>query len=294
MTNAITLPKLVGERIKRREDPKLVSGLGIFVDDIKLPGMLHMHVVRSDRGHARILGVDTTAAKAAPGVALVMTGAEAKAWGEMLPTASNLGQNATRYPLNADGVVRFVGEGIAAVVASDRYVARDAADLIEVDYEELPAVVDALKAMEPGATLLHPDFGTNICISMPQGDKDATDAAFREADVVISQWMVNHRLIPNAMEPRGVVANYDPGLETLTVWSSTQVPHLLKSLLGRPRPHPGAQDPGNRAGGWRRLRLEDRRVPRGHHRAARQHQAGQAGEVDRDAAGELHHHDPRT
>jgi carbon-monoxide dehydrogenase large subunit len=195
--------------------------------------MLHMHIVRSNRGHARLRNVDTAAAKATPGVALVMTGVEAKAWGEQLPTASNLGQNATRYPLSADGVVRFVGEGIAAVVAENRYTARDAADLIDVDYEDLPVVVDAKKAMEPGAPLLHPQFDpqTNVCISMPQGDKEATDAAFREADVVIDQWMVNHRLVPNAMEPRGVVANWDPGMETLTVWSSTQVPHLLKSLL---------------------------------------------------------------
>lgn len=158
MTTTRTLPKLVGEPIKRREDPRLVSGLGIFVDDIKLPGMLHMQVVRSTRGHARFT-VDVSAAKATPGVALVMTGVEAKAWGEMLPTASNLGLNATRYPLSADGTVRFVGEGIAAVVAGDRYAARDAADLVDIDYEDLPVVVDAKKAMQTGAPLLHPEPG---------------------------------------------------------------------------------------------------------------------------------------
>src|SRR5215212_6728730 len=233
MTNVNTLPKLVGERVKRREDPRLISGLGTYVDDIKLPGMLHMSIVRSTHAHARITNIDTSAAKASDGVSLVMTGVEAKAWGEMLPTASNLPEMkaATRYPLSADGIVRFVGEGVAAVVASDRYKSADAAGLVDVDYEDLPVVVDALKSMESGAQVLHESHGTNVCVSMPFGDKDATDAALRDADVTIKQWMVNHRLVPNAMEPRGVVANYDPGLETLTLWSSTQVPHLLRSLL---------------------------------------------------------------
>src|SRR6188508_1328286 len=134
MTTERTLPKLVGEPIKRREDPRLISGLGTYVDDIKLPGMLHMSIVRSTHAHARITKIDTAAAKAADGVSLVMTGVEAKAWGEMLPTASNLPEMkaATRYPLNADGIVRFVGEGIAAVVAQDRYQAADAAELVDI------------------------------------------------------------------------------------------------------------------------------------------------------------------
>src|SRR3990170_1648228 len=233
MTSARQLPKLIGEPIKRREDPRLITGLATYVDDIKLPRMLHMSIVRSTHAHARLRRVDVSRARSAPGVALVLTGAEAKAWGEALPTASEVPEMkaATRYPLSADGVVRFVGEGIAAIVADDRYVARDAAELVDVEYEDLPVVVDARKAMAPGAPILHTDFGTNVCAIMPVGDKDATDAAFREADVTIKQWMVNHRLIPNAMEARGVVANYDPGQETLTVWSSTQVPHLLRTLL---------------------------------------------------------------
>ncbi|HEY7465856.1 MAG TPA: molybdopterin cofactor-binding domain-containing protein [Dehalococcoidia bacterium] len=230
MTTARQIPKLVGEPVRRREDPRLIQGLSTYVDDIKLPGMLHMAVVRSSRAHARLRNVDTSAARSAPGVELVMTGTEAKAWGEMLPTAAPLGNSATRYPLS-DGVVRFVGEGIAAVVASDRYAARDAADLIEVEYEDLPVVVDPLKAMEPGSPKLHPQFDTNVCVVVPVGDKDAADAAFREADVTVKQWMFNHRLIPNPMEPRGVLSHYDPGQETLTHWSSTQVPHLLKWLL---------------------------------------------------------------
>jgi carbon-monoxide dehydrogenase large subunit len=230
MTTARQIPKLVGEPVRRREDPRLIQGLSTYVDDLKLPGMLHMAVVRSTRAHARLRNVDTSAARSAPGVELVMTGTEAKAWGEMLPTAAPLGNSATRYPLS-DGVVRFVGEGIAAVVASDRYAARDAADLIDVDYEDLPVVVDPLKSMQDGSPLLHPQFNTNVCVVVPVGDKDAADAAFREADVTVKQWMFNQRLIPNPMEPRGVLSHYDPGQETLTHWSSTQVPHLLKWLL---------------------------------------------------------------
>jgi carbon-monoxide dehydrogenase large subunit len=224
------IPKLVGEPVRRREDPRLIQGLSTYVDDVKLPGMLHMSIVRSTHAHARLRDVDVSRARNAQGVSLVMTGNEAKAWGEMLPTAAPLGNSATRYPLS-DGVVRFVGEGVAAVVATDRYTARDAAELIDVDYEDLPVVVDALKALEPGASLLHPEFKTNECVTVPVGDEAAAEAAFKEADVTIKQWMVNHRLVPNPMEPRGVVAHYDPGQETLTVWSSTQVPHLLKWLL---------------------------------------------------------------
>jgi len=232
MTSVRQIPKLVGEPVRRREDPRLITGLGTYVDDIKLPGMLHMAIVRSTHAHARLRRVDVARAKAAPGVTLVMTGVEAKAWGEMLPNASEVPgmKAATRYPLS-DGVVRFVGEGVAAVVATDRYTAADAADLVDVEYEDLPVVVDALKAMAAGAPILHPEFGTNVCVSYPMGNKEATEAAFRDADVTIKQWMVNQRLIPNPMEPRGVLANYDPGQETLTVWASTQVPNLLRTLL---------------------------------------------------------------
>ena len=232
MTSVRQIPKLVGEPVRRREDPRLITGLATYVDDIKLPGMLHMAIVRSTHAHARLRRVDVARAKAAPGVTLVMTGVEAKAWGEMLPNASEVPgmKAATRYPLS-DGVVRFVGEGVAAVVATDRYTAADAADLVDVEYEDLPVVVDALKAMAAGAPILHPEFGTNVCVSYPMGNKEATEAAFRDADVTIKQWMVNQRLIPNPMEPRGVLANYDPGQETLTVWASTQVPNLLRTLL---------------------------------------------------------------
>ncbi len=232
MTTIQKPPKMIGEPIRRREDPRLVSGQGTYVDDIKLAGMMHMSIVRSTYGHARILGIDTSAAKTAQGIRLIMTGVEARAWGGPVPVAGVLPDmhQPIRYALASD-VVRYVGEGIAAVVADNRYSARDIAELIEVDYEELPVVIDARKAMQADSPFVHSEFGTNVAVTVPIGDTAATDAAFAEADVILRQWMVNQRLIPVAMEPRGVVAHYEPGPETLTVWSSTQIPHLLKTLL---------------------------------------------------------------
>jgi carbon-monoxide dehydrogenase large subunit len=232
MTTAAVPPKLVGSPVRRREDPRLITGQATYVDDIKLTGMLHMKVVRSTAAHAKLSNVDVAAAKNAPGVALVMTGKEAREWGGPVPVAGQVPEMKmpVRYPLAGDEV-RYVGEAIAAVVASDRYTARDAADLIEVEYDDLPAVIDPLKALEPGSPLVHEEFGTNLAATIPVGDAAATDAAFRDAEVTVKQFIFNHRLVPNAMEPRGVVAQYEPGPETLTVWSSTQIPHLLKTLL---------------------------------------------------------------
>jgi aerobic carbon-monoxide dehydrogenase large subunit len=233
MTTQTQLPKLVGEPVRRREDPRLITGQATYVDDIKLNGMLHMKVVRSTYAHAKLTSVDVSAAKSAPGVELVMTGKEAREWGGPVPVAGIIpGMNMpVRYALTSDEV-RFVGEGIAAVVASDRYTAKDAADLVQIGYEELPVVIDPLKAIEDGSPLVHSEFGTNKCVTIPVGgDPALTDAAFKDAEVVVKQFIFNQRLVPNAMEPRGCVAQYDPGAETLTVWSSTQIPHLLKTLL---------------------------------------------------------------
>lgn len=225
-------PKLIGEPVRRREDPRLITGQATYVDDVKLVGMLHMKIVRSTYAHARLKSIDTKAAEAAPGVMLVMTGEQARTWGGPVPVAGQVpGMHMpTRYPLAVDEV-RFVGEGIAAVVATDPYLAKDAAELISVEYEELPVVVDPYKAMEQGSPLVHPEFGTNICATIPMGDPAAADAAIKDAEVVVRQRMMNQRLVPSAMEPRGVVAHYNPGEETLTLWSSTQIPHLLKTLL---------------------------------------------------------------
>ena len=234
------LPKLVGQRVKRREDPRLIQGRATYVDDIKLAGMQHLAFKRSDVAHARIRSIDTSAARAMEGVEAVFTGADIA---ELVPPMP-IGTPFPSPPHRAVvvDVVRYAGEPVAVVVAADRYIARDAADAIVVNYETLPVVVDPELAMTGKPTVIHPDFANNLAVPLvPSGtgvsadgktvDDSAINKAFAEADVVISQRMVNQRLVPNAMEPRGVVAHYEPGKESMTIWSSTQNPHILRTMI---------------------------------------------------------------
>jgi carbon-monoxide dehydrogenase large subunit len=234
------LPKLVGERVKRREDPRLIQGNGTYVDDVKIVGMQHMAFKRSDVAHARIRAVDTSAAAAMDGVEAVFTGAQIAELLEPLP----IGTPFPSPPHRAIAVdtVRYAGEAVAVVVARDRYVARDAADAIVVHYDPLPAVVDPELAMTGQPTLVHADFPNNLALPLlPSGtgvsadgktvDDSAVETAFRSADVVISQRMVNQRLVPNPIEPRGVVAHFEPGKASMTIWSSTQNPHILRTMI---------------------------------------------------------------
>ncbi|MBI1925005.1 xanthine dehydrogenase family protein, partial [Candidatus Poribacteria bacterium] len=223
--------RLVGAPIKRREDPRLIKGLSHYVDDIRLVDTLHCVFLRSDYAHAEIKSINTQAAKNLPGVVAVITGEDIKGKVGLIPCGAEIpGLKVPEHPALAVGRVRFVGEAIAAVVATDPYIARDALDVIEVEYEALPVVVDPEQAIEPDSPVIYEGFGDNIGFTMPLVAGDV-DKAFAEADHVISQRFVNQRLIPNAMEPRGVLAQYLPGEGTLTVWSSTQVPHILKTQL---------------------------------------------------------------
>ncbi len=239
---APVLPKLVGQRVKRREDPRLIQGRATYVDDIKISGMQHLAFKRSDVPHGRIRAIDTSAAEAMDGVEAVFTGAQIAALVAPLPIGTPFPSPPHRAV--AVDVVRYAGEPVAVVVANDRYVARDAADAIVVDYDMLPAVVDPELAMTGKPAVLHADFPNNLAVPLvPSGtgvsadgktvDDSAIVKAFADADVRISQRMVNHRLVPNAMEPRGVVAQYEPGKESLTIWSSTQNPHILKTMVAR-------------------------------------------------------------
>jgi carbon-monoxide dehydrogenase large subunit len=223
--------RLIGAPIKRREDPRLVQGLSHYVDDIKLVNTLDCTFLRSDYAHADIKSINTEAAENLSGVVKVITGADIEGKVGSIPCAAEIeGLKVPDHPALAVGRVRFVGEPIAAVVATDPYIARDALDLIEVEYDELPVVVDLDKAIEPDSTVIYDEFDDNIAFTMPL-DAGEVDAAFAEADHVVSQRFVNQRLIPNSIEPRGVLAEYLPGEGTLTVWSSTQVPHHLKTIL---------------------------------------------------------------
>jgi carbon-monoxide dehydrogenase large subunit len=228
---------LVGTPIKRREDPRLITGQATYVDDIKLPGMLYMTVLRSPYGHARILTINTEAAYEHPGIKAVYTAEDVKGKVGNIAVAVPLGHITEGMGIHgalAEGKVRFYGDPVAVVIADDPYTARDALDLIEVDYEPLPAAVDVEKAMQPGAPLLYEQFGTNIAYS---SHPDSTDIdkifAQTKADggVTIKARLVNQRVAPAPMETRGVVAEYRKSTKTLTIWSSSQIPHLLRNIL---------------------------------------------------------------
>ena len=228
---------MLGSPIKRREDPRLITGQATYVDDIKIPGMLHMAVLRSPYGHARITSIDTSAARQHPGVVAVYTAEDLKGVVGNIAIAVPLGKIAegmgNRGAL-ADGKVRFYGDPVAVVIADDRYTARDARDLIEVDYEPLPAAIDVEKAMQPDAPLLYEEFGTNVGFSMhPPTDEIDKVFAQTQADggIIVKTRLVNQRLAPVSMETRGVVAEYRKAGKNLTVWSSSQIPHLLRNIL---------------------------------------------------------------
>lgn len=228
---------MVGTPIKRREDPRLITGQATYVDDIKLYGMYHMVVLRSPYGHARINHINTEAARKHPGVVAVYTAHDLKGSVGNVAVAVPIGEIANGMAIHgplADGKVRFYGDPVAVVIAHDAYTARDARDMIDVDYEPLPAVVDVEKAMQPGAPLLYEEFGTNIAFGM-HPPTDAIDKVFAETTanggIIVKARLENQRLAPASMETRGVVADYNKASKNLTVWSSSQIPHLLRNIL---------------------------------------------------------------
>ena len=240
MASTPVLPKLVGTRVKRREDPRLIQGRATYVDDVKIAGMQHIAFKRSDIAHGRIRSVDVTGAAAMEGVEAVFTGAQIATMLEPLPIATPFPSPPHRAV--AVDVVRYAGEPVAVVVARNRYIARDAVDAIHVEYEPLPVVVDPELAMTGQPTVIHEAFPNNLAVALVSSgtgvsadgktvDDAAIEKAFAQAEVVISQRMMNHRLVPNPIEPRGVVAHFEPGKTMLTVWSSTQNPHILRTLI---------------------------------------------------------------
>jgi len=221
----------IGRALKRVEDPRLIQGIATYVDDISLPGMLHAAILRSPYAHARINRIETEAAKALAGVALVCTGADVNGKCGLVPCASPMPDSKMpKHTALAGDRVYFVGHPVAVVVAAERYTARDALDLIEVDYEPLPVVSDPEAALAKDSPLTHPDLGTNTAFTWSVANGDL-DAAFKQADRVIRQRMIHQRLIPMAIEPRGCVASWHPGEQSLTLYTSTQIPHLIRTLL---------------------------------------------------------------
>ena len=242
MTTAtpVTTPgKLVGQRVKRKEDPNLLLGRGNFTDDITLPGMLHLAFVRGDMAHGQINSIDTSEAEGMAGVIAVYTGAGLKDVMTPMPVITPF-PSPDHYPITPDKV-RYVGDPVAVVVATDRYIARDAADAIVVDITELPAVVDPELALTGQPALVHDEFPNNLAVTRVSGtdadpltqkyDNTRIDEAFAAADIVVSQRMESQRLAPMCMEPRGVVAHFETAKGDLTVWTSTQTPHWVRQHL---------------------------------------------------------------
>ena len=222
-----------GSGIRRREDPRLITGAATYTDDIVLPGMLHAAMLRSPYAHAKISGIDTSAAADAPGVVAVYTGADLEgelgaapcAW--LLPNAD---LKIADYPCIAKDTVRYVGDIVAVVVAESQYQASDALERIDVDYEPLEAVVDPKASMDDGAPRLHEEIQNNQAFHWTVTGGGDIEDAFYSAQVVVKETIVQQRLIPNAMEPRGALASYKKATGELTLWNTTQNPHIVRFL----------------------------------------------------------------
>ena len=222
--------KLVGKRIRRREDPRLITGTATYVDDIQMPGMHYAAIVRSPHAAARIRSIDTKAAAETPSVAAIYTGKDTAKVGPVPCGGSLPGLRVPHHYILATDRVYFVGHPVAVVVATDKYLARDAAEKIEIDWDVLPAVADPEKAIAAGAPPVHPEWPDNVAFNYHQEGGDV-DKAFAEADVVVKQRITSQRLIPSAMETRGVVAEWRAADRQLNLYTSTQVPHLVRTLV---------------------------------------------------------------
>jgi aerobic carbon-monoxide dehydrogenase large subunit len=225
--------RIFGSGIRRREDPRLITGTARYTEDITLPGMVHAAILRSPHAHARISRLDTSRAKGAPGVVDVFTGADLEGALNPIPCCwllPNADLKVAQYRALAKDVVRYVGDAVAVVVADSPYQAFDALELIEVDYEPLPATVGPEKAAQSGAPQLHADVPGNVAFhwTLAAGD---VDAAFTSAEVIVRDRIVQQRLIPTAMEPRGAVAQFVPATGELTLWNTTQNPHIVRFVM---------------------------------------------------------------
>jgi carbon-monoxide dehydrogenase large subunit len=230
MTNENAANGLIGASIKRAEDPPLITGRGCYVDDINLPGMLHLAFQRSPYPHAKIRSIDFSKAKSMPGVEAVVTGDDLSEKLNLTSSQMLPNMKIPPHPILARGAVHCAGVPVAAVVARTRAQAQDAANAIEVEYQALPSVSKAEEAIKPGAPLAREEIDSNICYTLTKNGGDV-DKAFAAADHVFSMHIASPRQVALAMEPRGVLANPDPFGKTLTVWLSTQGPHRARAEI---------------------------------------------------------------
>src|SRR5687768_3749042 len=237
---ATTTERLFGKSIKRREDPRFITGRGQYVDDLKLPGMTYAAFVRSPHAHARITSIDVTQARAHPGVVAVftgkdMTGVNSLPCGWDLRKAKNIPgvvqdlAMVPHMPLTSD-VAKHVGDPVAVVIADSRDAATDAAEKVAVDWEVLPSVTATDKAEGKGAVQIHGDAPGNVAFKWALGGGEI-DAAFKQAATVVKKRIVNQRLVANAMEPRACVARFEDATGELTLWVTSQNPHVHRLLM---------------------------------------------------------------
>ncbi len=228
----------IGASVRRKEDRRFITGAGTYTDDVVRPGQTHAVFVRSPHAHARIKAVRIDAARKAPGVVAVLTGADLAAdkvgnlpAGWLIHGKDGRPMAEPPHPALVQDAVRHVGDQVAVVIAETRDQAREAAALVEVDYQELPAAVTVTQAVRPNAPLVHDQVEANTCFDWHLGDKAATEAAFARARTVVSLDLVNNRLIPNAIEPRSAIGEYERATGDLTLYTSSQNPHLIRLLL---------------------------------------------------------------
>jgi aerobic carbon-monoxide dehydrogenase large subunit len=219
----------IGSPVKRREDPRLITGHATYTDDMNPTGTVFLHLVRSPHAHADIININAEAALKQPGVLLVLTGQELKQYVTPLVAVPVAGHPVPNHYSIAVDRVRHVGEIVAAVVADSRYGARDAAETIEVDYIPLPAIMDVERAYKEDPGLIHADRPNNLAVELHFGNDPSE--AFQNPEVLLEQRFVNQRLAPNPLENRVVLAQWQPGEEALTLYTSTQIPHILRTLL---------------------------------------------------------------
>ena len=229
----------IGASVRRKEDHRFLNGRGTYVDDINKPGQAHAVIARSDRAHARLLAIDTTAARAMPGVVAIYTGMDLEAagiggvpCGWQIHSKDGSPMNEPKHPVLATGKVRHVGDPIAVVIAETRPQARAAAEHLAIQYEDLPPIASIQDAMRPGAARVHDGLPSNQCYDWHIGDKSIVDAAFARAAHTVSLDLTNNRLVPNAMEPRAALGAYDASSGEYTLHTTSQNPHVIRLLMG--------------------------------------------------------------